>query len=794
MKILLFSIFPLIMILVFTAQDAKAMPYTSPQDLYKQSDIVIYGQVTAKENGPGPDYYNYQVKVLTYFKNPQIADSITLAAHKPDNMTGLMSYPQFEVGDKAIFYVNNLDGINTISPYSVKAGGACNINSFLGSNGVPSHLIKGPVPGNHIYIEDANGNMPYRPLTFHTVVFHDDDVWNNYPEPRLVPVTLSIINEGGGQQVFNQTQNVEISACSGPGKVQWNFVPTQISNYVATVTDYKYKVSMGFNTVSDSTNSIFPSPLEQTRLGVQPDNVNCSDGLWLLIKAEDGSPACVGPSTAKKLVERGWARQGTYYRDIHVQPEITLNDYNYPGIDQDSNTTVSINNQTYYQTTLNYSAYKLPTATPIQFHNVTFTFPAGTFLTPGGAIIMLDIRFPDGYAEAYGNHTANGGSGILVPTPYGPHTAVNSTTILSNHGRPQAGMTIYHDKIRLLVSTEGQSAFVSIPTVTSPPTLCDTPYNPKENVITPLSPNGTHTITEYTPIFFMPMNSTGKICVQYSNGNQPAHVGIRIFEADNLGKDSDTVTASASKDIIPTGNSTVVYTINSGNKVGFYGVSLFCGGQGLAIGYDNNSRIVLDDFPWYGRAFSCPALRYNFEITGLSNIGVYYITKTTREDIGYNITGVSVSSVHPTSTSQTVTFSFNVRTYNSGAHLWYDYKDSTLSKYFGDPGLKEESNPCTWDITNPYSLDNAQEFQFIGNAVVNDNPVTIPPYSNGTYAFSIIAKGLGTGIYRLNPVIYSESTDSKIPQDRLGGAAVAQNYPLTIGLDSNMNPSGICRW
>ena len=238
----------------------------------------------------------------------------------------------------------------------------------------------------------------------------------------------------------------------------------------------------------------------------------------------------------------------------------------------------------------------------------------------------------------------------------------------------------------------------------------------------------------------------------------------------------------------------MVYTINSGSKAGFYGVSLFCGGQGLAIGYDNNSRIVLGDFPWYGQTFMCPALTYDYKITGLSNIGIYYITKTTREQIGYNITGVSVSSTHPTSTSQNVTFSFNVRTYSSGAHLWYDYKDSTLSKYFGDPGLKEESNPCTWDITNPSSLDNAQEFQFIGNAVVNDNPVTIPPYSNGTYTFSIFAKGLGPGIYRLNPVIYSESTASKIPQDWLGGAAVAQNYPLTIGLDSNMDPSGICRW
>lgn len=340
-----------------------------------------------------------------------------------------------------------------LSPYPAR--GACDAGSIPGPVQTPGHLIIGPAPWNLIYIKDASGNMPYRPLTFHTIVFHDDDVWNNHPEPRQAPVTLSIIDQESGRQVFNQTQAVGLPACGGPGKVlQWTFVPVQISNYVATVTDYKYKVSMGFHTVSDSTLSAFPPPLEQARLGVRPDSVNCSNGLWLLIKAEDGSPACVGPGTAKELIERGWARQGTYYRDMHVQPEITLNDYSYQGIGQDSNTTVSFNNQTYYQTTLNYSAYRLPPATPIQFHNVTFTFPAGTFLTPGGAIVMLEMRFQDGYAETYGSHTANGGSGILVPAKYGPHLAVNSTTVLSNHMMPQAGITIYHDRVRLLVSAD----------------------------------------------------------------------------------------------------------------------------------------------------------------------------------------------------------------------------------------------------------------------------------------------------------------------------------------------------
>ncbi|MDE1829431.1 MAG: hypothetical protein KGI25_03815 [Thaumarchaeota archaeon] len=50
------------------------------------------------------------------------------------------------------------------------------------------------------------------------------------------------------------------------------------------------------------------SPLNQTKSGVPVKNVVCGQGLELVIKNEDGSPACVTPETAQKLVERHWAQ------------------------------------------------------------------------------------------------------------------------------------------------------------------------------------------------------------------------------------------------------------------------------------------------------------------------------------------------------------------------------------------------------------------------------------------------------------------------------------------------------
>jgi len=48
------------------------------------------------------------------------------------------------------------------------------------------------------------------------------------------------------------------------------------------------------------------SPREQTASGFFPDDVRCKEGLQLIFKSKDNSPACVKPQTAEKLVERGW--------------------------------------------------------------------------------------------------------------------------------------------------------------------------------------------------------------------------------------------------------------------------------------------------------------------------------------------------------------------------------------------------------------------------------------------------------------------------------------------------------
>ena len=60
---------------------------------------------------------------------------------------------------------------------------------------------------------------------------------------------------------------------------------------------------------SEKSLKLIASPLKQFSSGVETSSIVCKDGLDLIFKASDNSPACVKPSTVEKLVQRGWAKE-----------------------------------------------------------------------------------------------------------------------------------------------------------------------------------------------------------------------------------------------------------------------------------------------------------------------------------------------------------------------------------------------------------------------------------------------------------------------------------------------------
>ncbi|MDE1843363.1 MAG: hypothetical protein KGH95_06915, partial [Thaumarchaeota archaeon] len=73
----------------------------------------------------------------------------------------------------------------------------------------------------------------------------------------------------------------------------------------------KIAVNSTLNNSSEIKNvkAITPSPLKQFKSGIATNDIKCVQGFQLVTKAEDGSPACVKPDTAYRLILKGWAKE-----------------------------------------------------------------------------------------------------------------------------------------------------------------------------------------------------------------------------------------------------------------------------------------------------------------------------------------------------------------------------------------------------------------------------------------------------------------------------------------------------
>jgi len=306
---------------------------------------------------------------------------------------------------------------------------------------------------------------------------------------------------------------------------------------------------------------------------------------------------------------------------------------------------VTMGIQSYYFTTVNdtMTTYRGEGVQEL-FHNVVFTFfPSPGFMGPigscGGINFGSDVKFSDGMHEL-----------LQVPLFGSPCGKDYLKTDLSNHTNPQAGLTVYDEKIKLLVSTDSQTIekkFSVIQsqtgkqsrTVDAAALQCENEFKPRESQHTTL-PNGTSLTTNYVPVFLMKPNSTGKICITNNIASQSTDQSFILAKTtsgiskENSETSDVTVVPYPESIVIDNTTKTIVYTIiTSKDANGFYRINTtfdFCGGGiPLAVGY-NSSHLFDNDFPWLGQTYPCPFSSFQSvqtQITGLTGIDVAYITK-----------------------------------------------------------------------------------------------------------------------------------------------------------------------
>ncbi|MHB8602312.1 MAG: hypothetical protein ACYC6W_02875 [Nitrosotalea sp.] len=328
--------------------------------------------------------------------------------------------------------------------------------------------------------------------------------------------------------------------------------------------------------------SSYPVILPPLQQGVTVDGIECKKELQLIIKLDDYSPACVRPSTNQTLIERGW---GESMASLMEPPAIKKMEI--IGLHQNYKIGQPIH------VIIKYTGWVYRHEPDVKILDVNgtqiwFNCPECSLYATSYATIMASF-----FTTSYNVTDANGQYPIINKT--------GTYTMITSLGNETAEFNV--------IPVQQTSENTTLPASFEP---CDTPY--------PQSNTG-------IAVLYMPANSIGKICVRYYNlNNTPTSIGMRIFEANNLTKNASNVTAWTDDSTLEGNvNKTIVYFIKTGTKVGFYGVSLNCGGFPFAVGYDINSTITASDFPWIGRAFHCGVITYDSHIEGTTGIGVKYI-------------------------------------------------------------------------------------------------------------------------------------------------------------------------
>jgi len=98
---------------------------------------------------------------------------------------------------------------------------------------------------------------------------------------------------------------------------------TAYSQFPGSVKAFKYKPTMvpyvcGDELIEGTDCQGRISPLMQYKLGITSEKISCKKGLELVLKNSNNSPACIKSSSAKILVDRGWASIISSKTDLQV--------------------------------------------------------------------------------------------------------------------------------------------------------------------------------------------------------------------------------------------------------------------------------------------------------------------------------------------------------------------------------------------------------------------------------------------------------------------------------------------
>jgi len=411
---------------------------------------------------------------------------------------------------------------------------------------------------------------------------------NGLTVSKDIPITIVLTNN-----ILQKTMETLKTYPSINGNFAVADIPTTNSSWESSGT---YTVTAFYgNIVHDTTTFSFEMgdknllpPLQQSKLGVPTDKIECRSDLQLITKAENNSTACVKQQTAQILVERGWTRTSPLKSSIDI---IGLNaEYT---VGQPIDATVN------YTGWMNGGLY--PDVKILNTNNGSKVWVNCLYAhseSPGGGGIGTDT------------YNVKCGDKYPIMNETGTYTMIASVD--NNIAKAR------FDVISNTNENDGQNLLSN-----------STSNGPEFKVGPDLLRTKPHQL-----VFFMKSNSTAKIFVEYTSnepntGTMPSYSSVYVGKENYTPLTASDVIINADPSSIPLteGSDTiVVYNITAKEGVkGVYWIFLaqFCRVMPLAI--DINSLVISPfDIPVQMGTMSCPAQFLDGKILGISGGTVEY--------------------------------------------------------------------------------------------------------------------------------------------------------------------------
>ncbi|MBI3622560.1 hypothetical protein HY212_00580 [Candidatus Pacearchaeota archaeon] len=191
---------------------------------------------------------------------------------------------------------NNVEIQNIqVQPTIIKVGDTFTVNATLVNNSP-----------NTIFLQHGVCDGPF------SVVFDNHVTVNQNQIVCPMIAMLQKINPGEKITITSPGSALTYRATTSGTANATVTIPYTIDQTDQSQSEIAKTISKSFSfTITKSSSQTIPvlsSPLKQFKSGIAAQDVTCKEGLQLVIKAKDNSPACVQSSTAAKLVTLGWAK------------------------------------------------------------------------------------------------------------------------------------------------------------------------------------------------------------------------------------------------------------------------------------------------------------------------------------------------------------------------------------------------------------------------------------------------------------------------------------------------------